>query len=335
MFNGEESEEENCRQVVTPIRNGLNLNLNGIQTNGHQNSTLSPVFSKRQNLQLQHNPTNRHNPSCLFCKFATGAIRTSALSTNPGSFLINDAFPKAPIHQLWMPFEHIRDISDMQLDSETDASLAIEFFTALKDFSDTQRSFTVYGNNGTFAGQTIPHLHFHITSGGNVLGNGKSKRLLKNEIGAASMLLFGDSEKVICSSKCVRIVAAPDNVLISKNGSPRNDGVDNCNQNSSSSFSALSFEGESMNSLFETEMRPSHYIIIPVNPGTCDPLIKTISEFDKTNREHRMAAVSLFDSIQRLSLDLGVEGFNIVILYDEPSQMFCLHFISGKNIHEQ
>jgi histidine triad (HIT) family protein len=336
MFNDEAYEES--RDSTTPISRHLHLNLNNVQSNGQLASPLSPVFSKRQSCQLQHISTDRHDEKCLFCKFATGTVRTSALSKSDNFFLLNDAFPKAPIHQLWIPFEHIIDISDMKLNCDNcqanDQALAIDFFTTLRDFSKTQKNFTVYGNNGESAGQTIPHLHFHITSGGNVLGNGKFKRLMKNEIIAEATLPYGNSENtVIHSSDYVSIVKAQDNIAISKNGSPRSEEINNNVQNSSNSFSALHFDNESMNGLFETEVKPSHYIIIPVDSKTSEPLMKTISEFNETIAEHREAAISTFNSIQRLSLDLGVEGFNIVTLYNEDSRMFCLHFVSGKGIH--
>ena len=337
MFNDESYEE--YRNSSTPIRKHLrhnqhNLDLSNVRNNEQLNSPLSPVFSKRQNCQLQHIPTDRHDPNCLFCKFSTGTVRTSALSKSDNFFLLNDAFPKAPIHQLWIPFEHIIDISDMKLNLENDQALAIDFFITLRDFSKTQKNFTVYGNNGESAGQTIPHLHFHITSGGNVLGNGKLERLMKNETIAEAKLHDDISDNtVIHSSDCVSIVKAQDNIAISKNGSPRSEEVSINAQNSSNSFSALHFDNESMNCLFETATAPSHYIIIPTDSKTSTPLVKTISEFDETIAEHRKAAVSTFDSIQRLKSDLGVEGFNIVILYNEDSRMFCLHFVSGKEMH--
>ncbi len=103
---------------------------------------------------------------CLFCKIAAGEIPSAKVYEDDAVLAFRDINHQAPTHILVIPKEHIAD-SAAQITPENSAAVARCFeavarVAAQEGLSD---GFRVITNSGAAAGQTVPHLHFHILAG--------------------------------------------------------------------------------------------------------------------------------------------------------------------------
>ena len=103
---------------------------------------------------------------CLFCKIAAGEIPSNKVYEDGSVLAFRDINPQAPTHILVIPKEHIAD-SAAQITEGNSAVVAhcfevIAKIAAQEGLSD---GFRVITNSGAAAGQTVPHLHFHILAG--------------------------------------------------------------------------------------------------------------------------------------------------------------------------
>lgn len=78
---------------------------------------------------------------------------------------IKDIAPLAPVHILIMPKKEIKNIQSVQPE---DLSLIQEIFNVaqkLAEEHDVEEGYRLLTNNGSEAGQTVFHLHFHLIGG--------------------------------------------------------------------------------------------------------------------------------------------------------------------------
>lgn len=105
------------------------------------------------------------NQSCIFCKIIARELPAKVIAETDNILVVEDIAPKAPIHYLIIPKKHIKDITSL---SETDAFIPAYIMLMARDLSKRlsgSQSFRLIANNGTDAGQTVFHLHFHFISG--------------------------------------------------------------------------------------------------------------------------------------------------------------------------
>ncbi len=106
--------------------------------------------------------------NCLFCKIAAGEIPSTILYEDDKIIAFNDIDPKAPVHFLVIPKAHIGSVSEIT--SENSAVLAdiFERIAILAEEKGLGSGYRVVSNCGEDAGQTVPHLHFHVLAGRNL-----------------------------------------------------------------------------------------------------------------------------------------------------------------------
>jgi histidine triad (HIT) family protein len=99
---------------------------------------------------------------CLFCKLVREGDRVHAAE---GFVAIEDINPKAPVHLLVLPEQHVDTFKDVGEFSADEAKRMLEFVaeTARRAGLD---DYQVIVNVGRGAGQTIFHLHWHVLGGG-------------------------------------------------------------------------------------------------------------------------------------------------------------------------
>lgn len=103
--------------------------------------------------------------NCIFCKIVSGEIPSKKVYEDELCCGFLDNAPKAPVHVLFVPKEHIASASEINQESE---ALVGHIFSAIaryareEGFSD---SFRVVTNCGESAGQSVFHLHFHVLAG--------------------------------------------------------------------------------------------------------------------------------------------------------------------------
>lgn len=103
---------------------------------------------------------------CLFCKIAAGEIPSNKVYEDESVLAFRDINPQAPVHILVIPKAHIAD-SAAQITPENSATVAhcFEVISKIAAQEGLSAGFRVISNAGAAAGQTVPHLHFHILAG--------------------------------------------------------------------------------------------------------------------------------------------------------------------------
>ena len=102
---------------------------------------------------------------CIFCKIANGEIPSRKAYEDDAVLAFYDLDPQAPTHVLIIPKQHIQSVAQITAENsavvahifEVAAKLSVEF--GLKD------GFRIVSNCGESAGQSVPHLHFHLLGG--------------------------------------------------------------------------------------------------------------------------------------------------------------------------
>lgn len=101
---------------------------------------------------------------CLFCKIAAGEIPSKKVYEDEKCLAFYDIDPQAPTHFLVIPKEHIGSCGEITAENSAVAAHIFEVISQVaKDLG--LESFRVVSNCGVQAGQSVPHLHFHVLSG--------------------------------------------------------------------------------------------------------------------------------------------------------------------------
>ncbi len=108
--------------------------------------------------------------SCLFCKIAAGEIPSTKVYEDEEILAFRDIAPQAPTHILVIPKCHIPSVDGI---TEENAQLVAHIFETIPAIAAAERltgGYRVVSNCGPDAGQTVPHLHFHILGGKELTG---------------------------------------------------------------------------------------------------------------------------------------------------------------------
>lgn len=105
---------------------------------------------------------------CVFCKIISGDIPSKKLYEDDQVLAFYDIEPKAPVHFLVIPKEHIAGCR--AVDAHNSAFIA-HIFEVIRMLTEQMNltDYRVVTNNGVEAGQSVHHLHFHVL-GGKTLG---------------------------------------------------------------------------------------------------------------------------------------------------------------------
>ena len=101
---------------------------------------------------------------CIFCKIGSGDIPSAKVFDDATVFAIKDLYPKAPTHLLVIPYTHVEALT-AAADAQR-AAAAHCLLVAPQIATDAGlASYRLIVNQGTDAGQEIPHFHLHILGG--------------------------------------------------------------------------------------------------------------------------------------------------------------------------
>ncbi len=101
-------------------------------------------------------------PGCLFCSIAHGDKR-ALVWENEVAAAFNDLHPKAPIHVLVGPKQHVDSLDHIE-DPQAIGELMMAVKQVAAGLKVTGR-YRVMINVGRAGGQVIDHLHIHILAG--------------------------------------------------------------------------------------------------------------------------------------------------------------------------
>ncbi|MDX8414026.1 MAG: histidine triad nucleotide-binding protein [Mariprofundales bacterium] len=102
--------------------------------------------------------------NCLFCQIADGSIPSTAVYADETLYAFNDIAPKAPVHVLVIPRQHIATLSDVNspllLGTLLDRARLIA-----DEVLQLEAGYRVIINVREGGGQEVFHLHIHILGG--------------------------------------------------------------------------------------------------------------------------------------------------------------------------
>jgi histidine triad (HIT) family protein len=102
---------------------------------------------------------------CLFCKIIAGEIPSTKVYEDNSVFAFRDIAPQAPTHILVIPKVHISGCSGVTADNSSVVAHIFEVIPKIAEAEGLTGGYRVVSNCGEDAGQTVPHLHFHILGG--------------------------------------------------------------------------------------------------------------------------------------------------------------------------
>lgn len=103
---------------------------------------------------------------CLFCRMVEGEVPVDKLYEDDLVIAVLDIHPRAPVHFMVVPKEHIPTVREVR--GEHGPLLSRIFTTAAKVAKDegvAESGYRLAFNVGDDAGMTIPHLHLHCLGG--------------------------------------------------------------------------------------------------------------------------------------------------------------------------
>lgn len=102
---------------------------------------------------------------CIFCKIIAKEIDTDLIYEDDKIVVFNDINPKAKIHLLFVPKEHIKSLAEV---NTSHADLIFHLTRMLPKVASTQglvQGFRVIVNTGRGGGQMVDHIHYHLLGG--------------------------------------------------------------------------------------------------------------------------------------------------------------------------
>ena len=103
--------------------------------------------------------------NCLFCKIIAGDIPSTKVYEDETVLAFRDIAPQAPTHILVIPKHHIDSCNGIGAENSAVVAHIFEVIPQIAAAEGLTNGYRVVSNCGADAGQTVPHLHFHILGG--------------------------------------------------------------------------------------------------------------------------------------------------------------------------
>lgn len=106
------------------------------------------------------------DPDCLFCRIVAGEIPSKQVRDDDEVIAFRDIAPRAPTHILVIPRAHIPSAADL---TDDDGPILGRLFSVAAQIARSEGiadgGYRIVTNVGTWGGQTVNHLHFHLMGG--------------------------------------------------------------------------------------------------------------------------------------------------------------------------
>ncbi len=103
---------------------------------------------------------------CIFCRIIKGEEPANFVYKDEDMVVFHDTRPKAPVHVLIVPVEHIESINALE---ERHGAIISKMMLRAKEFARIlgihESGYKLVINVGSGAGQIIFHLHIHLIGG--------------------------------------------------------------------------------------------------------------------------------------------------------------------------
>ena len=101
----------------------------------------------------------------IFGKIIAGEMPAEKIFEDEDILVIKDINPVAPVHLLIMPKKIIKCLQEIMTEDLPVMQKIVQVAQELAEKFDVADSYRLLTNNGTEAGQTVFHLHFHLIGG--------------------------------------------------------------------------------------------------------------------------------------------------------------------------
>lgn len=104
--------------------------------------------------------------NCIFCRIIEGRAPAKIVFEDDSAVAIEDAHPQAPVHLLVLPRKHLASLREAVAGDEPLLGhlLAVAAQLASERGLDS-KGYRALINNGSWAGQSVFHLHVHVLGG--------------------------------------------------------------------------------------------------------------------------------------------------------------------------
>ncbi|MCZ7393688.1 MAG: histidine triad nucleotide-binding protein [Candidatus Methanoperedens sp.] len=103
---------------------------------------------------------------CIFCKIIKGEAPANFIYRDENMVVFHDTRPKAPVHVLILPVEHIESVNSLD---ERHSAIISRMILKAKEIARIlgidESGYKVIINVGRGGGQIIFHLHIHLIGG--------------------------------------------------------------------------------------------------------------------------------------------------------------------------
>ncbi len=103
---------------------------------------------------------------CIFCKIVRGEIPAERVLEDDRFLAIKDLHPKAPVHVLVLPKEHLASLDQIgQWEADRSHALLECIVAVAGKLGIRESGYRIVSNIGSDAGQEVDHLHVHVLGG--------------------------------------------------------------------------------------------------------------------------------------------------------------------------
>lgn len=102
---------------------------------------------------------------CLFCAIIAGDEPAEFVAEEEDVVAFEDKFPRAPVHVLVAPRQHIPSAHDLTQEHQGLVWSCIDLAQRVAAEAGIAEGYRIATNIGPEGGQAIPHLHLHVLGG--------------------------------------------------------------------------------------------------------------------------------------------------------------------------
>jgi len=104
--------------------------------------------------------------ACIFCRIVDGQATAKIVFEDETVVAFEDLHPQAPVHLLVVPRQHLPSLKEATAEDEP---LLGRLFTVAANLARERgletKGYRTVINNGSWAGQSVFHLHVHVLGG--------------------------------------------------------------------------------------------------------------------------------------------------------------------------
>ena len=102
---------------------------------------------------------------CLFCKIAARQTPAKLVYEDETVVAFEDIHPQSPVHVLVVPRKHLPSLREVTPEDEPLLGHLFAVAAQLARDRKIEKGFRTVVNNGSWAGQSVYHLHVHLMGG--------------------------------------------------------------------------------------------------------------------------------------------------------------------------